>query len=177
MFTPAVQRSATTRVAAVAAAREAFSGNVFGRQTGKRAVHGPARRSRERSTSQALPLCFAVTLLLAVAGFIVQTGLSWSSDALAVPANTFLRERQQSSSFAAFQPPSQPGACESQIDPDVPLLFVGGQGGSGTRGVWAVLEASAVTVRSDAVTRDSLASREAGAKSVLVLRRAHAATH
>lgn len=73
-------------------------------------------------------------------------------------------------------------SCGNKLASRVPLLLVGGQGGSGTRGIGLLLESSPAChfVQSDRNTRDSVALRrshlEATSSTVFLLARSHEVT-
>ena len=172
MLTP-VQRAARTRAAAAAAAADALVGSFIGSGAGTRAVRPAGTTSRARSAGAVRPaalpspfFCLNTRVLVLLVGLFL-AALHWYTSAPHRPvlvSQTVFPTGVLSPQRVVHrnQTVSQTTSCSTQLDSSTPLLFVGGQGGSGTRGVWAVLKASAVIVRSDRFTRDSLALREAG---------------
>jgi Protein of unknown function (DUF3431) len=160
-----VQRPAGVRAGAVEAARTAFVGTFLGPSSRRGGGVRPSAKSRPRSRFGLLPWCLAFSLLLGVLSLLFSAWVEAALVRLSVqkPATA---GTSSNDTLPVFQPGSNlsvhNSTCDAQLDPSVPLLFVGGQGGSGTRGVWDVLKASTVTVRSDRNTRDTLALREAG---------------
>lgn len=88
---------------------------------------------------------------------------------LLLPGRSWLLLSSSSSGKAGLPlrlpPPTeaeQPEHCATPLSPSIPLLFVGGQGGSGTRGVWQLLRRSTTAARSSRASHDSLALRRSG---------------